>query len=308
MSEVLIGLLVVLLVAGGAICGLIAMGRTSALEQDFRKMRQQLQRLEARLAAREQADLESPQPISSAVGSTVTAKDGTSAAEMPTTPVAPMSEPAQAVSQPTAQTVSAQEATPLKPAQAPLARQESVRQPVTSSVPSKPRRAAGEQLERDLASRWMVWVGGVALAFGGIFLVKFGVEHSVLGPTGRLVAAGILGLALVLASEWLRQRDLRLALPRLGQQADYVPAALAGGGVIAWYASLLMAFDHYGLMAPGVAFALLALVSLLALALSLVQGPLLAVLGLLGGYLVPALVSTGQGALPGLLEIGRAHV
>ena len=108
-------------------------------------------------------------------------------------------------------------------------------------------------------------------------------------------------LALVLASEWLRQRDLSLALPRLGAQADYVPAALAGGGVIAWYASLLMAFDHYGLMAPGVAFALLALVSLLALALSLVQGPLLAVLGLLGGYLVPALVSTGQGSLPGLL-------
>ena len=156
-------------------------------------------------------------------------------------------------------------------------------------------------MERELASRWMVWVGGVALAFGGIFLAKFGVEHSVLGPTGRLVAAGILGLALVLASEWLRQRDLRLALPRLGSQADYVPAALAGGGVIAWYASLLVAFDHYGLMGPGVAYALLALVSLLALALSLLQGPLLAVLGLLGGYLVPALVSTGQGTLPGLL-------
>ncbi|MBP8282069.1 MAG: DUF2339 domain-containing protein, partial [Aeromonas sp.] len=301
MGELLIGLLVVLLVAGGAICGLIAMGRTSALEQDLRKMRQQLQRLETRLAAREQADLRSPEPISSAVASMVTADVGTPAAEVPLAPVALMGEPALAVPHPTAQQAPVQEGVSQKPAQAPLARQEAVRQPVTSSVPPKLRRAAGEQLERDLASRWMVWVGGVALAFGGIFLVKFGVEHSVLGPTGRLVAAGILGLALVLASEWLRQRDLRLALPRLGSQADYVPAALAGGGVIAWYASLLMAFDHYGLMGPGVAFALLALVSLLALALSLLQGPLLAVLGLLGGYLVPALVSTGQGTLPGLL-------
>ena len=301
MGELLIGLLVVLLVAGGAICGLIAMGRTSALEQDLRKMRQQLQRLETRLAAREQADLRSPEPISSAVASMVTADVGTPAAEVPVAPVALMGEPALAVPHPTAQQAPVQEGASQKPAQAPLARQEAVRQPVTSSVPPKLRRAAGEQLERELASRWMVWVGGVALAFGGIFLVKFGVEHSVLGPTGRLVAAGILGLALVLASEWLRQRDLRLALPRLGSQADYVPAALAGGGVIAWYASLLMAFDHYGLMGPGVAFALLALVSLLALALSLLQGPLLAVLGLLGGYLVPALVSTGQGTLPGLL-------
>ena len=301
MGELLIGLLVVLLVAGGAICGLIAMGRTSALEQDLRKMRQQLQRLETRLAAREQADLRSPEPISSAVASMVTADVGTPAAEVPLAPVALMGEPALAVPHPTAQQAPVQEGVSQKPAQAPLARQEAVRQPVTSSVPPKLRRAAGEQLERELASRWMVWVGGVALAFGGIFLVKFGVEHSVLGPTGRLVAAGILGLALVLASEWLRQRDLRLALPRLGSQADYVPAALAGGGVIAWYASLLMAFDHYGLMGPGVAFALLALVSLLALALSLLQGPLLAVLGLLGGYLVPALVFTGQGTLPGLL-------
>ena len=301
MGELLIGLLVVLLVAGGAICGLIAMGRTSALEQDLRKMRQQLQRLETRLAAREQAELRSPEPISSAVASMVTADVGTPAAEVPVAPVALMGEPALAVPHPTAQQAPVQEGVSQKPAQAPLARQEAVRQPVTSSVPPKLRRAAGEQLERELASRWMVWVGGVALAFGGIFLVKFGVEHSVLGPTGRLVAAGILGLALVLASEWLRQRDLRLALPRLGSQADYVPAALAGGGVIAWYASLLMAFDHYGLMGPGVAFALLALVSLLALALSLLQGPLLAVLGLLGGYLVPALVSTGQGTLPGLL-------
>lgn len=183
MGELLIGLLVVLLVAGGAICGLIAMGRTSALEQDLRKMRQQVQRLETRLGAREQAELRPAEPISSAAVSSV--------------PVNALSEPALADPQPAAQPMPVQEAVPQqpssqKPAQPPLARQDAALQPVTSSVQPKVRRAAGEQLERDLASRWMVWVGGVALAFGGIFLVKFGVEHSVLGPTGRLVAAGIL--------------------------------------------------------------------------------------------------------------------
>ena len=49
--------------------------------------------------------------------------------------------------------------------------------PKPAAAEAAPRRD-GTTLERDLASRWLVWVGGVALALGGIFLVKFGVEHT----------------------------------------------------------------------------------------------------------------------------------
>ena len=305
MDGVLIGILVVLLLGGGSICGLIAMSRASALEQDLRKLRQQLQRLENRLTAREQAEAarmapSAPEQQPVAAPSTVSQRPEQSASLAPSMAASALtvqSTPLDSVS--LTQTAEA-DASMRREASAPA----DTVAPTPAPTPAPARQAsrpAAEQLERDLASRWMVWVGGLALALGGIFLVKFGVEHSVLGPTGRLVAAGILGLGLVLGSEWLRRRDLRLSLSRLGQQADYVPAAMAGGGVIAWYASLLMAFNYYGFMAPGVAFVLLALVSLLALGLSLLQGPLLAVLGLLGGYLVPVLVSTGQGSLPGLL-------
>ncbi|MBP8221399.1 MAG: hypothetical protein KAX58_08155, partial [Aeromonadaceae bacterium] len=62
MDGVLIGILVVLLLGGGSICGLIAMSRASALEQDLRKLRQQLQRLENRLTAREQAEAARMEP------------------------------------------------------------------------------------------------------------------------------------------------------------------------------------------------------------------------------------------------------
>ena len=107
----------------------------------------------------------------------------------------------------------------------------------------------------------------------------------------------MLGLCLVVASEWVRWRNTQLVL----MQADYVPPALAGGGVITLYASLLAAFELYQLLSPGVTFALLALVSALAMGLSLRQGPFLAALGLLGAYLVPLLVTTGHSRLPGLL-------
>lgn len=172
--------------------------------------------------------------------------------------------------------------------------------PKPAAAEAAPRRD-GTTLERDLASRWLVWVGGVALALGGIFLVKFGVEHSVLGPTGRVLAGGALGLALLLGSEWLRRHSAPVLDQRLGQKADYVPAALAGGGLIACYASLLTAHELYGLLGPQLTFGLLALTALLGLALALVQGPLLAVLGLLGGYLVPVLVDTGHQSQAGLL-------
>lgn len=173
--------------------------------------------------------------------------------------------------------------------------------PPSPPIPAPIPRRDGNQLERDLASRWLVWVGGVALALGGIFLVKFGVEHSVLGPTGRVLAGGVLGLVLLVASEWLRRHSAPVLNQRLGQKADYVPAALAGGGLIACYASLLTAHELYGLLGPQMTFGLLALTALLGLGLALVQGPLLAVLGLLGGYLVPVLVDTGHQSQAGLL-------
>lgn len=299
----------VLLVLAGAICGLIALSRLSALEQDLRKQRQQLQALEQALALVQgrpgAGQLHRVTELSASAGATAMSagfEPVTSApapfVTPPATALAADIAPQPAAMQPTiADSVADDEPSTAHPQAVAVASVGAGEPPVTATSPSTPAR-----LERDIASRWMVWVGGVALALGGVFLVKFGVEHSVLGPSGRVIAGLVLGLILVLSSEWLRQRETPLALPRLGQQADYVPAALAGGGVIAWYASLLTAFELYDLISPGLAFVLLAGVSLLAMALSLLQGPLLAVLGLLGGYLVPALVSTGQGSLTGLLS------
>ena len=46
-----------------------------------------------------------------------------------------------------------------------------------SRAPAKP--AIG--LEEKLGTRWAVWVGGVALALGGAFLVRYAIEETVRG-------------------------------------------------------------------------------------------------------------------------------
>ena len=270
--EILVGLLLVLLLLGGSIAGLIAVSRLSELERELGRLKQQVAQLSRSGTAENRAPA-TAESERTAVTDKVAAKPDTPL------PSAPISEP---MAIRTAPPEVARAVTPKRSPAAPIS--------TRGDEPDEP-------VESKLASRWMVWVGGVSLALGGIFLVKFGVEHTVLGPLGRVFCGCLLGGSLLILSERLRYLAGKDRI--LGP--DYVPAALSGGGVIALYASLLTAFTYYHLLPAPLAFLLLALVCLTAMGLALLQGPLLAVLGLLGGYLVPALVSTGSGFLPGLL-------
>ena len=46
----------------------------------------------------------------------------------------------------------------------------------------------GMSLEERLGTQWAVWVGGIALALGGIFLVRYSIEAGLLGPRVRVAA------------------------------------------------------------------------------------------------------------------------
>ena len=49
--------------------------------------------------------------------------------------------------------------------------------------PAKGQAAAeGPDIETALGTRWAVWVGGLALALGGIFLVRYSIEAGFFGP------------------------------------------------------------------------------------------------------------------------------
>ncbi|MEX1084061.1 MAG: DUF2339 domain-containing protein, partial [Xanthobacteraceae bacterium] len=50
--------------------------------------------------------------------------------------------------------------------------------------PAQPERTIS--FEEKFGTRWTVWIGGVALALGGIFLVKYSIEAGLIGPGLRL--------------------------------------------------------------------------------------------------------------------------
>jgi uncharacterized membrane protein len=147
-----------------------------------------------------------------------------------------------------------------------------------------------ENLESYLGARWPVWVGGVALAFGGIFLVRYSIEAGLLGPAARLTLASLFGLLLMAAGEIVRRR----ALPKISElyANAMIPGALTAAGAVTLLGTVFAAYAFYDFIGPGTAFALMAVVSLATVALSLKHGQALAGLGLLGSLVTPLLVST----------------
>jgi uncharacterized membrane protein len=126
---------------------------------------------------------------------------------------------------------------------------------------------------------------GVGILFLGLaFLAKFASEHLQLPIKLRL--AGIGAAALVLLGVGWRLRHKRPAYAQVVQ----------GGAVAVLYLTLFVAFRFYGVLAVGPVFVLMATVAALGAALAVLQDArALAVIGALGGFATPLLVSTGSG-------------
>jgi len=149
-----------------------------------------------------------------------------------------------------------------------------------------------DKVAAHLKEQWMAWLGGLCIGLSGIFLVRYSIEQGYLGPAARISLALVTGVVLHILAEWLRRRN---------KQNYQAFAALAGGASITLYAALLAAVHLYQLLSPVLVFSLLAIVSLFTMALAVIHGPLLAIMGILGAYIVPILVDTGSRSVIGVL-------
>ena len=156
---------------------------------------------------------------------------------------------------------------------------------VETPLPPAP---AGKGWEEILVENWLVWLGGVALALGGAFLVKLSIDYGLLTPAVRVTLGVLLGLALWAGAEWVVW-----GVPPAARQGN-VSQALAAAGAATIFASLYAAYQLYGLLPPALAFPLLALTAAATVLMSLQHGPFVAVLGLAGAFAVPAMVSSEQ--------------
>ena len=164
-----------------------------------------------------------------------------------------------------------------------------------AQVAAPPPPHATEGLEQRLASRWLVWLGAITVALGSAFLIKHSFEAGWLSPGVRVTAGLGFAAFLITLGEWLRRQPLSQAIASM--RPDYVPPALTGGGLFAAFASIYGAEALYGLMPPAIAFAGLAAVAFLGVGLSLLQGPFIALLGLVGGFVTPILIGSDDPTL-----------
>jgi uncharacterized membrane protein len=159
-----------------------------------------------------------------------------------------------------------------------------------ASAPPPPLPPADSGFEEQIGTRWVVWVGGLTLALGGFFLVRYSIEAGLLGPRVRVALGGLFALALLGAGEWTRRKESIsdiVALPIAN-----IPAILTAAGTAVAFATVYAAYALYGFITPATAFILLGMVALGTLPAALLHGPALAGLGVAAGFVTPLLVSS----------------
>jgi uncharacterized membrane protein len=147
-------------------------------------------------------------------------------------------------------------------------------------IPPPPRQIDWERL---FGVRAAAVLGGVALALAGILFFKYSIEHGLVSPWLRVVIGTVAGVGCIVGSEWTLRREY----PGSAN-------ALAGAGVVVLYAAFWAAGALYGLVQVQTGFVLMAVVTAACCGLSWRHSSLVvALLGLVGGFATPLLLSSG---------------
>ena len=175
--------------------------------------------------------------------------------------------------------------------------------------PPPPAEQPGEpfSLERFMGVKLFAWLGGVAMFFGVIFFVKYAFENNLIPPAVRVTLGFITGTSLLIGG---------LATHRLPKYRVLAQAFCATGVLILYGVSFAAhAIYHFAAFGPVSTFVLMALITLVAFLVAVrLNALVVAVLGMLGGFLTPVLLATGHDnvfALFGyiaLLDIGLLAV
>ena len=151
--------------------------------------------------------------------------------------------------------------------------------------------APSRSLEELIGARWTVIVGGLALALGGVFLVRYSIEQGWLGPAARIAFGALFSAALLVIGERLRRAEAAKGAPR--RPID-IPAVVTAAGATSAFATVYASYALYGFLPPAVAFLALGVVAVATLVAAALHGPILGAVGILGAYAAPALVSAEE--------------
>ncbi|NJD56318.1 MAG: DUF2339 domain-containing protein [Nitrospirae bacterium] len=145
-------------------------------------------------------------------------------------------------------------------------------------------KSGSSHFEVNFGQKWLLIIGIVTMVFGVGYFLKYSFEQGWIGPAGRVSMAYVWGIVFLAAGNLFRKKGYEI-----------FGLYLAGGGIATLYFSTFAAFQLYHLIGQLPSFAIMVLITTLAATLAIVYDTKwLAVLGLIGGFLTPVLLSTGQ--------------
>jgi len=147
-------------------------------------------------------------------------------------------------------------------------------------------------LEEKIGTRWILIAGVVTSFFGVAYFLKFAYDRGLIGPLGRTIIAAAAGLMCLLTGEVTRRRNYEL-----------VAKGVTALGFAILYATVFSACKWLQppLIGMNTAFVLAAVITAGAMAYAVILDEVaIAALSLLGGFLSPVILSTGQN-MPGVL-------
>jgi hypothetical protein len=233
--------------------------------------------------------------------------------------------PVEAHQQPSAVPAAAEEAQPesrsrtTPPPIPPVLARDAERQPdpVTAATPAGPlppllpplmarprTETPAIDFEKFLGVKLFAWIGGLFLFLAVAFFIKHAFDKNLITPAMRITFGYITGLGLITGG---------LFMPR--ERHAVTVQTLCATGLLVLYANIFASHAYFHFIGPTLAFALMAVVTGGAFYLAIhLNAQVVAVLGLLGGFLTPPMLSTGVDRAVGLfgylalLDIGLLAV
>ncbi|MCB1510563.1 MAG: DUF2339 domain-containing protein [Hyphomicrobiaceae bacterium] len=162
--------------------------------------------------------------------------------------------------------------------------------PPAGSPPDGPGPDASPSFEQELGTKWAVYLGGAAIALGGLFLVRHAIEAGWIGPGIRILMGLLLGGGLVTAGTRMRLGETNIRVANI--DGAHVPSVLTAAGTVILFGTIYAAHALYDFIGPGLTFVLLGAVGMATMLSAALHGPALAGLGLAGSYVAPLLIQT----------------
>ena len=140
--------------------------------------------------------------------------------------------------------------------------------------------------EQFMGAKLFAWVGGLALFLGVAFFVKYSFEHNLIPPELRVAIGFVIGATLLIGGLLLKRKENAVTAQ-----------TLCATGILVLYAVTFACRSYYHFAFFGLipTFLLMTLITAVAFLLAVrLNAIVVAVLGIAGGFLTPALLSTGQ--------------